>query len=482
MSAAVPVIERWQTQLRIGSIRAGSTEPWLAAGRITRATGLVLHATGLRLPVGAACRIEIARGHDHWADAEVVGFDGHTLYLMPQADIAGLPPGARVVPGEPPVQRAIPLPRTAELNGNAKPQLGRHLPVGDALLGRVLDGAGRPLDGLGPLVGAELAPLAAQPINPLSRAPIDTVLDVGVRAINGLLTVGRGQRMGLFAGSGVGKSVLLGMMARYTRADVIVVGLIGERGREVKEFIEHNLGVDGLARSVVVAAPADVSPLLRMQGAVYATRLAEYFRDQGRHVLLIMDSLTRYAMAQREIALAIGEPPATKGYPPSVFAKLPTLVERAGNGAPSASHAAGSITAFYTVLTEGDDQQDPIADSARAILDGHIVLSRSLAESGHYPAIDIEASISRVMAAIVPSGQFRLVHQFKRMLSRYQRNRDLIAVGAYTPGNDPEIDRAIERYPWLEGYLQQGIEARVDYAAATGALAGAVGQEADHGE
>ncbi|MGE8675953.1 MAG: flagellum-specific ATP synthase FliI, partial [Achromobacter kerstersii] len=254
----MPVLDRWKTQLEIGSIRAASTDPWLVSGKITRATGLVLHATGLRLPVGAAARIEIARGHDHWADAEVVGFDGHTLYLMPQADISGLPPGARVVPGEPPVQRAIPLPRKAELNGNAKPQLGRHLPVGNALLGRVLDGAGRPLDGLGPLTGAELAPLSAQPINPLSRAPIDTVLDTGVRAINGLLTVGRGQRMGLFAGSGVGKSVLLGMMARYTKADVIVVGLIGERGREVKEFIEHNLGPEGLARSVVVAAPADV--------------------------------------------------------------------------------------------------------------------------------------------------------------------------------------------------------------------------------
>ena len=258
----------------------------------------------------------------------------------------------------------------------------------------MLDGAGRPLDGLGPLTGAELAPLSAQPINPLSRAPIDTVLDTGVRAINGLLTVGRGQRMGLFAGSGVGKSVLLGMMARYTKADVIVVGLIGERGREVKEFIEHNLGPEGLACSVVVAAPADVSALLRLQGAAYATRLAEHFRDQGLDVLLIMDSLTRYAMAQREIALAIGEPPATKGYPPSVFAKLPSLVERTGMGAPGPNGKAGSITAFYTVLAEGDDQQDPIADSARAILDGHVVLSRHLAEAGHYPAIDIEASIS----------------------------------------------------------------------------------------
>jgi flagellum-specific ATP synthase len=287
-----------------------------------------------------------------------------------------------------------------------------------------------------------------------------------VRAINALLTVGRGQRLGLFAGSGVGKSVLLGMMARYTKAEVIVVGLIGERGREVKEFIEHNLGPEGMRRAVVVAAPADVSPLLRLQGAAYATRLAEYFRDLGKDVLLIMDSLTRYAMAQREIALAIGEPPATKGYPPSVFAKLPALVERAGNGAPVNGYKAGSITAFYTVLTEGDDQQDPIADSARAILDGHVVLSRSLAESGHYPAIDIEASISRVMTAIVPAEQFAQVRRFKQMLSRYQRNRDLIAVGAYAPGNDPQLDEAIEKYPWLESFLQQDIGVSVNYGQA----------------
>jgi len=468
---AAPAADRWLTQLRLGSIRASSTDPWHTSGRITRATGLVLHATGLRLPVGAACRIEIASGHDHWADAEVVGFDGRTLYLMPQSDISGLPPGARVVAAEPALQRAIPLPRKTVLNGNARPARGLHLPVGEALLGRVVDGAGRPLDSLGSLAHAELAPLTAQPINPLARAPIDTVLDVGIRAINGLLTVGRGQRMGLFAGSGVGKSVLLGMMARYTEAEVIVVGLIGERGREVKEFIEHILGARGLQRSVVVAAPADVSPLLRMQGAAYATRLAEYFRDQGRHVLLIMDSLTRYAMAQREIALAIGEPPATKGYPPSVFAKLPALVERAGNGAPGNGHGAGSITAFYTVLTEGDDQQDPIADAARAILDGHVVLSRALAESGHYPAIDIEASISRVMTAIIDPAQFTVVRRFKQMLSRYQRNRDLIAVGAYAAGHDRQLDEAIERYPFLESFLQQDLDTRVDYAGAVEQLA-----------
>lgn len=468
--------QRWQAQLDIGTSRVSSTESWHATGRITRATGLVLDATGLRLAVGAACKIEISPSQNYWADAEVVGFNDHTLYLMPQSDISGLPPGARVVPVEAGLQHTIDLPLYAVAE-NPITTKTRHLPVGDALLGRVLDGAGNPLDDLGPLRNVAPAPLSATIINPLARAPIDSVLDVGVRAINGLLTVGRGQRMGLFAGSGVGKSVLLGMMARYTAADVIVVGLIGERGREVKEFIEHNLGAEGLKRSVVVAAPADVSPLLRLQAAVYATRLAEHFRDQGKNVLLIMDSLTRYAMAQREIALAIGEPPATKGYPPSVFAKLPALVERAGNGAPVDGKPAGSITAFYTVLTEGDDQQDPIADSARAILDGHIVLSRSLAESGHYPAIDIEASISRVMSAIVPKEQFTMVHQFKKMLSRYQRNRDLIAVGAYTMGNDPNIDEAIEKYPWLEAYLQQGIESRIDYARATNELAAVLGHE-----
>jgi flagellum-specific ATP synthase len=290
---------------------------------------------------------------------------------------------------------------------------------------------------------------------------------VGVRAINALLTVGRGQRMGLFSGSGIGKSVLLGMMARYTSADVIVVGLIGERGREVKEFIEDILGAEGLARSVVVAAPADTNPLMRLQGAAYATAIAEHFRDQGKHVLLIMDSLTRFAMAQREIALAIGEPPVTKGYPPSVFAKLPQLVERAGNG----SEDVGSITAFYTVLVEGDDQQDPIADSGRAILDGHIVLSRALADQGHYPAIDIEASVSRVLPNLVSPQQLELVRRFKSLYARYQRSRDLISVGAYSSGNDPLLDQAILMHPQLEAFLQQGMRERQPYAGSISQLA-----------
>lgn len=472
----MPIEQRWQSQLLAAAQRLHAVSPILQGGRIVRATGLVLQATGLRLPVGAACKIEISAAQELWAEAEVVGFEGNSLYLMPQSEISGLTPGARVLPLENEVLPPVPLPCSALRDTPLQQARARQLPVGMGLLGRVLDGAGRPLDDLGPLQNTETQSLMGPSINPLQRAPIDTVLDVGVRAINGLLTVGRGQRMGLFAGSGVGKSVLLGMMARYTQADVIVVGLIGERGREVKEFIEHNLGQEGLQRSVVVAAPADVSPSLRLQGAVYATRLAEYFRDQSKHVLLIMDSLTRYAMAQREIALAIGEPPATKGYPPSVFAKLPALVERAGNGAVNDNGEAGSITAFYTVLTEGDDQQDPIADSARAILDGHVVLSRSLAETGHYPAIDIEASISRVMSSIVEQDQLRLVHRFKGMLSSYQRNRDLIAVGAYSKGNDARIDEAIERYPWLEAYLQQDMHARVDVPRAQQELQAILGK------
>jgi flagellum-specific ATP synthase len=435
-----PHMQAWRDRLDALRERNAIAKPMRACGRLTRAAGLVLEAVGLRLSVGAEVMIELPRGSSlPMAEAEVVGFSGDKLFLMPTTEVIGLLPGARVYPLE-----SAPI---------ADPMAGaKRLPVGWELLGRVLDASGRPLDGLGPLGAHADAPLSSPVINPLNREPIHKVLDVGVRAINALLTVGRGQRMGLFAGSGVGKSVLLGTMARYTSAEVIVIGLIGERGREVKEFIEQILGEEGLARSVVIAAPADVSPLLRMQAASYSTSLAEYFRDQGKHVLLLMDSLTRYAMAQREIALAVGEPPATKGYPPSVFAKLPALVERTGNG----PAGGGSITAFYTVLTEGDDQQDPIADSARAILDGHIVLSRSLAEAGHYPAIDIEASISRAMTALIDDNHLEKTRMFKQMLSRYQRNRDLINVGAYSSGRDALLDRAIALYPRMEAFLQQG--------------------------
>lgn len=453
----------WRTYLARHTELVGSLPPSRAAGRLTRINGLVMEADGIKLPLGASCVIETLSGGI--VEAEVVGFHGERLYMMPTDDVQGLAPGA-------PVRAVESGPPPVPLTGYMPPQRrdadrAKRLPVGDSLLGRVVDGAGRPLDGLGPLSAATTRSLQGRAYNPLSRAPIREVLDVGIRAINALLTVGRGQRIGLFAGSGVGKSVLIGMMARYTDADVIVVALIGERGREVKEFIEDNLGAEGRARSVVVAAPADTSPLMRLQGAAYATSIAEQFRDQGKHVLLIMDSLTRYAMAQREIALAVGEPPVTRGYPPSVFAKLPALVERAGNG----SEDGGSITAFYTVLAEGDDQQDPIADSARAILDGHIVLSRTLADQGHYPAIDIEQSISRVMHNLVPDNHMGRVRRFKQMFSRYQRSHDLIAVGAYQPGADPALDQAVALYPALESFLQQQISEQEHFGPAAERLA-----------
>jgi flagellum-specific ATP synthase len=300
----------------------------------------------------------------------------------------------------------------------------------------------------------------------MDREPIREPLDTGVRAINGLLTVGRGQRLGLFAGAGIGKSVLLGMMARYTGADVIVVGLVGERGREIKEFVDEILGLEGRRRSVVVAAPSDSPPIARLQGASYATAIAEHFRDQGLHVLLLMDSLTRYAMAAREIALAIGEAPATKGYPPSVFARLSTLAERTGNGI----HGVGSITAFYTVLAEGDDQQDPIADAARSFLDGHVVLSRSLADAGHYPAIDVEQSISRVMSSVTPTDHQLAARRLKALWSRYQRSRELITIGAYVPGSDDQTDLAIRLMPKIERFLCQETGERCNLIESRAAL------------
>ncbi|MHB1085271.1 MAG: flagellar protein export ATPase FliI [Thiobacillus sp.] len=427
--------------------------PIATSGRLTRVSGLVMEAVGLRMPVGSQCNIQIPGGQS--IEAEVAGFSGDRLFIMPATDIYGVMPGARVIPDNPMAAQPPRLGMRYVPRRRAQDRV-RQVPVGDQLLGRVLDGAGRPLDGKGSLSLERRVPLYSRPINPLERAPIRQTLDVGVRAINGLLTVGRGQRLGLFAGSGVGKSVLLGMMARFTEADVVVVGLIGERGREVKEFIDTILGSEGMARAVVVAAPADHPPLMRLNGAAYAMSIAEYFRDQGKHVLLIMDSLTRYAMAQREVALAIGEPPATKGYPPSVFAKLPQLAERAGNG----RSGSGSITAFFTVLMEGDDQQDPIADAARAILDGHIVLSRDLSDAGHYPAIDVEASISRVQPDLLSEDELERTRRFKYLYSRYMRSRDLLAVGAYVPGADLVLDEGVRLYPKMQGYLMQGMRER----------------------
>lgn len=451
MSDLLDWVDQCQTQVN-------SSQPFAQSGKLIRVAGLVMEAVGLKLPVGSVCTIT-QRGTSP-LEAEVVGFNGERLFLMPSTDVHGMTPGATVVPQEPPALRPV----FGEVSHRwRRPEdKTKHLPVGDGLLGRVVDANGLPLDGHGQINYDKRCPLGARPINPLEREPISTPLDVGVRAINAMLTVGKGQRIGLFAGSGVGKSVLLGMMARYTQADRVVVGLIGERGREVKEFIEQILGEEGLQRSVVIAAPADTSPLLRLQGAAYTQVVAEYFRDQGHNVLMIMDSLTRYAMAQREIALAIGEPPATKGYPPSVFAKLPALVERAGNG----KAGGGSITAFYTVLTEGDDQQDPIADSARAILDGHIVLNRALAESGHYPAIDVEQSISRAMHNIVDESHLQAARHVKANFSKVQRNRDLITVGAYSPGADPSLDKALQLYPQIESLLQQSMSESASYQEA----------------
>jgi flagellum-specific ATP synthase len=402
----------------------------------------------------------------------VVGFSDDRLFLMPVTEVYGLTPGAAVTS----LENRMSPPRLGERRYPPRRSQDRSkaMQVGDALLGRVLDATGTVLDGLGELHDMTRRPLHARPINPVDRATITEPLDVGVRAINALVTVGRGQRLGLFAGSGVGKSVLLGMMARYTSADVTVVGLIGERGREVKEFIENSLGAEGLRRSVVIAAPADSPPLLRLQAASYATLIAEYFRDQGKHVLLLMDSLTRYCMAQREVALAIGEPPATKGYPPSVFAKLPLLVERAGNGI----GGRGSITGFYTVLTEGDDPQDPVADQARSILDGHIMLSRELAEQGHFPAIDVDSSVSRVMHALVPQAELARARRFKQLYTSYRRNRDLISVGAYVPGSDPMLDQAISLQTPMTAFLQQDMHEHSSLAQSTEALGQLLGRTA----
>ncbi|MFT7235727.1 MAG: flagellum-specific ATP synthase [Methylophagaceae bacterium] len=416
--------------------------PIVACGKLVRGIGLTLEAVGCQMPVGSQCLIQTMEGE---IEAEVVGFAENITYLMPTEAVKGIVPGSRVQP----------------LNRE------QGLAVGMELLGRVVDGNGQPLDGLGPIKAEKRVPLSRPPMNPLLRKPIKQPLDVGVRAINSIVTVGLGQRMGLFAGSGVGKSVLMGMMTRGTAADVVVVGLVGERGREVKEFIQDILGEEERAKSVVVAAPADTSPLMRLKGCETAVTIAEYFRDKGLNVLLLIDSLTRYAMAQREIALAVGEPPATKGYPPSVFARLPALVERAGNG----SENQGSITAFYTVLTEGDDLQDPIADAARAILDGHIVLSRSLADSGHYPAIDIEASISRVMPMVVSEEHVQGARRIRQVYSNYQRNRDLISIGAYSKGTDPRIDLAINAEPAINAFLQQGLQQIIDFEHSTADMA-----------
>lgn len=397
-------------------------------GRLVGASGLLLESVGCTLRTGQRCSVETADGD--WIDAQVVGFRGDISYLMPFKKPEGLATGARVLPLQ---EREV-------------------LRIGDSWLGRIVNGLGEPVDGRGRLGGEHVLDPQPPPVNPLKKRPVKEPLDVGVRAINGVLTLGKGQRVGLMAGSGVGKSVLLGLITRQTIADVVVVGLIGERSREVREFIDLSLGEAGLKRAVVVVAPADESPLMRLRATELCHSIAVHFRDQGKDVLLLVDSLTRYAMARREVALALGEPPATRGYPPSVFSLLPQLVETAGNG----EREEGSMSAIYTVLAEGDDQQDPIVDTARAILDGHIVLTRELAERGHYPAIDIAQSISRCMALVTTPSHQRAARQLKAMVARHEQVRELLPLGAYVPGADPATDRAVEIYPKIEAFLHQG--------------------------
>lgn len=406
------------------------------SGALVRTSGMTLEARGLYLAVGSRCQVELADGS--LMEAEVVGFSDDRSYLMAIDKMGYCAPGARVFP----LDRA------------------QGLPVGEGLIGRVLDGNGRPFDEQ--MLNGEIhvTGLYHEPINPLQRKVVTTQMDVGVRSINSLLSIGRGQRIGLFARSGVGKSVLLAMMTRNTNADVVVVGLIGERGREVKEFLDVTLGPQGMKKAVVIAAPANFSPLQRVHAALYTTSIAEYFRNQGKNVLILMDSLTRYAQAHREIALSIGEAPATRGYPSSVFAKIPELVERAGTD----SVTGGSITAIYTVLAEDSESNDPITDTARAVLDGHICLSRELAESGHYPAIDIEASISRVMRQIVGKEHLQLAQEFRAVYSKFEENKDVIQLGLYQPGSDKAIDRAITLRPALLQFLQQGTDENMSIA------------------
>ncbi|MEM7467031.1 MAG: FliI/YscN family ATPase [Pseudomonadota bacterium] len=434
---------RWKARLcKFDGNLSTSIKP-IVSGKLTRIVGQTLEAVGCEAALGDRCLIERPDGESLIAD--VVGFENSRIFLMPSFQPSGLAPNARVSP----------------IGGRA------NAAVGFGLLGRVLNGVGEALDGRGPVETSAYWPLAGVTRNPLDRQIINNQLDVGIRSVNALISVGRGQRLGLFAPSGVGKSVLLSMMARYTDADVIVVALIGERGREVQEFIEENLGPESLARAVVVAVPADTQPIMRIRGAELASSVAEFFRAQGKHVLLLMDSLTRYAQARREISLTMGEPPATRGYPPSVFAELPKLVERAGNGTAS----EGSITAFYTVLTDVDQDNDPIAEAARAILDGHIILSRDLAERGLYPAIDIESSVSRVVNRIVSPEQLKFSRAFKKFYSVFESNRDLFSIGAYQAGGNLELDKAVELYPQLESFLNQQMHEPVDIFSAQQQLA-----------
>ena len=424
-----------------------SVVPIRANGRVQKIVGLVIEASGPASQIGCVCDIT-TEGGTGTVSAEVLGFREDSVLLMPLEDIRTLGPGCKV---------------------EARKEKA-HVGVGKALLGRVIDGLGNPIDGKGPIKTDVEYPIYANPVNPLLRNRIQQPLDLGIRAINGLLTVGCGQRMGIFAGSGVGKSVLLGMVARHTSADVNIIALIGERGRELNEFIQKDLGEEGLKKSVVVVATSDHLPLVRLRGGFIATTIAEYFRDQGNHVNLMMDSVTRLAMAQREIGLSLGEPPTTKGYTPSVFSLLPRLLERAG----TSSHR-GTITGLYTVLVEGDDMNEPIADAVRSILDGHIVLTRDLANQNHYPAIDILRSISRVMEDITDLDHKHHAGQIKEVLATYRKAEDLINIGAYAAGSNPKIDYAIQMIDPINRYLRQDIHEAATIEESTDALKSMMG-------
>jgi FliI/YscN family ATPase len=421
--------------------RIASVPRFIAFGRTTRVVGLVVEATGMDVALGELCRISASKG-GHTVLAEVVGFHDRGALLMPLGRLEGVHPGSVVEP------------------------LGRTLgaDVGPSLLGRILNGLGQPIDGKGPLTGTHRVPMLADPPNPLEREIIGEPLATGVRSLDGMLTFGRGQRVGIFAGSGVGKSTLLGMIARHTSADVNVIALLGERGREVRDFLDNALGAEGLARSVVIVATGDEAALIRARGAQLATAIAEYYRDEGKHVMLMVDSITRVAMAWREIGLAVGEPPTTKGYPPSVFAALPRLLERAGNG------VRGGISGIYTVLVEGDDFNEPISDAARSILDGHVILSRRLATAGHFPAVEVLESKSRVRDQIVDAEQRRAADLVQRLMALYREKEDLISVGAYQQGSDPLLDTAIRMREPIESFLIQPPEDRANFAETRRAL------------
>jgi flagellum-specific ATP synthase len=442
MSTGVPIATS-----RLSGVldRVRSTRVVEKRGRVVQLIGLVIESEGPLCAVGEICRIESAR-HDSHTLAEVVGFREGRVLLMPLGELSGIHPGSEVIAHGRPLE----------------------VPVGDELLGRVLNGLGQPIDSLPPIRPAGLARCMAAPPHPLRRTRIRDVFGTGIRAIDTLIPVGAGQRLGIFAGSGVGKSTLLGMMAAHAEADVNVIALIGERGREVREFLEKDLSEEGRRKSVVVVATSNEPALCRLKGAYTAMAIAEHFRDQGRSVLLMMDSVTRFAMAQREIGLAVGEPPATRGYTPSVFALLPQLLERAGAG------EKGAITAFFTVLVEGDDMNEPVADTVRGILDGHIVLDRALAQQNHYPAIDILQSVSRLTRDLCNAGQLDVAGKARELLSVYRKNADLISLGAYVAGSSPVIDAAVRLREPLDAFLRQKVEAGFSPVAAWEALQSAL--------